>query len=383
MARQDKPYRVYRGGRARGRVPTVAPPERKERRDRRIVPPPELEPPRRRFPWRRALVLTLLVLIAAFVAWAVLSYLAVSRGVERANARLDAATRAALDPQDGLLLNASTTIALFGTDHAQNVVERQTARRADSILLVRTDPRRNRLVYLSIPRDLLVDVPGFGRSKINAAFQLGGPSLALRTVKAFTGIPIHHVAIVDFGSFASVIDTLGGITVNVPAPIVSNRFDCPYATPQQCSQWEGWRFPKGEQEMDGQRALIYSRIRENRLDPADTDITRGRRQQEVLDAIRGKVTAPGTAVRMPVIGDELLTPLATDLSTWQLAQLAWREFRADDARTLRCRLGGDPVGGDLAPSEENRNVVAMFLGQSAPQPPVGPFGPGCVTGSDR
>ena len=383
MPRQDKPYRVYRGGRTKGRVPTAAPPERGGRRERTRVPPPPPEAPARRLPLRRIVGLTLVLLVLGVVAWGVLSYLAVNRGVAQANARLDDEARAALDEQDGLLVNQSTTVALFGTDHAQNIVDRQTARRADSVLLVRTDPRRNRLIYLSIPRDLLVDVPGYGRHKINAAYQLGGAALALRTVKQFTGIPIHHVAVVDFGSFASVIDSLGGVTVDVPAPIVSNRFDCPYPTPQQCQQWEGWRFTAGPQEMNGRRALIYSRIRENRLDTTETDLTRGRRQQEVLDAIRAKVVSPTTAARMPVLGDDLVTPLATDLSGWELLQLGWREFRADTTRTLRCRLGGDPDGGDLAPAEENRNVVAMFLGHSAPQPPVGPFGPGCIIGSGR
>jgi LCP family protein required for cell wall assembly len=390
MPREDKPYRVYRGGRVKGRVPRLEPPGRAERRDRRPVARPAPEAPRRPFPWRRAIVLTLLVLVLAVVAWALLSYLAVRSGVKEANARLDPAARAALDPQEGLLLNRSTTIALFGTDHAENVADRQTARRADSILLIRTDPGRNRLAYLSIPRDLRVTIPGRGSGKINSAYQIGGPALALRTVRTFTGIPINHVAIVDFGSFAGVIDALGGITVDVPRPIVSNRFDCPYATPQQCRRWEGWRFAKGEQELDGRRALIYSRIRENRLDAGETDITRGGRQQEVLDAITSEATSPATALRMPTLGDDLLQPLATDLSAWEFVQLGWRKFRSDDARTLHCRLGGEAssFGGEavLIPSEENRNVIAMFTGASAPQPPPpgsGPFGPGCVTGTAR
>ena len=81
----------------------------------------------------------------------------------------------------------------------------------------------------------------------------------------------------DFDDFRSVIDTLGGITIDVPEPILSNRFDCPYATDARCQQWQGWRFEKGKQEMSGKRALIYSRVRENRLDPAENDLTRGER----------------------------------------------------------------------------------------------------------
>lgn len=392
MASGDKPYRVYRGGRVKGKVPTYPKPEPGPRSDGRGARRPALAPPprKRRLRPGRAIPVALFLLVVLFVVWAVASYLSVRNGAEAANARLDADATAALAPQDGLLVNQPTVVALFGTDHASTIEDRQSARRSDSIMLVRTDARRNRIAYLSIPRDLRVDIPGHGGGKINAAFQIGGPALALRTVRSFTGIPINHVAVVDFGSFRGLIDAMGGISVNVPRPIVSNRFDCPYATPEQCQAWEGWRFHKGEVEMDGHKALIYSRIRENRLNGAETDITRTDRQQQVIQAITGKVTSPLSLLRMPTLGDDVMRPLATDLSAWQLLQLGWRKFRADDARTLRCRLGGEPqsYGGEavLIPSEENRNVIAMFVGASAPQPPppgTGPFGPGCLVGGQR
>ena len=61
--------------------------------------------------------------------------------------------------------------------------------------------------------------------------------------------------------------------IDVPRPILSNKFDCPYATQARCDRWQGWRFAQGMQHMDGHRARVYSRIRENKLDPADTDVT--------------------------------------------------------------------------------------------------------------
>jgi hypothetical protein len=86
--------------------------------------------------------------------------------------------------------------------------------------------------------------------------------------------------------------------------------------------------------------------------------------------------------KMPLVGDDLTAPLSTDLSTWQLTQLAWVKFRGDDDRAIHCRLGGEDAGGILIPTEENRNVVAMFLGASAPQPPPpgSLFAPGCRVG---
>ena len=145
--------------------------------------------------------------------------------------------------------------------------------------------------------------------------------------------------------------------------------------------WNTWRFPKGTQHMNGQRALIYSRIRENVLDPSENDVTRGARQQAVLDAVGAKFTSPGTLVKVPFNGGSLAKPLTTDLSAGQLMQLGWLKFRASGDSSVHCRLGGDLGGGGTGgPSEDNPATLAMFLGKSAPQPPTGPFNPGCVTG---
>ena len=387
MAAQDKPYRVYRGGRTKGKVPTLPPPERAPRRDGRRAaaraPMAQEQPERvRRVSWGRRIGIAIVVLLVMVLVWAVASFLAVRSGVREANARLDDGTRATLAPDTGSLLSTTSVILLLGTDHSETIADRQGARRSDSIMLVRTDPRRGRLTFLSIPRDLQVEVPGVGTQKINAAAQFGGPALAIRTIRAFTGVRVNHVAVVDFGDFEELVDALGGITIDVPEPILSKRFDCPYPTEERCARWEGWRFAAGKQKMDGRRALIYSRIRVNQLDPAESDLTRGERQQAVTQAIMRRMLSPVTLAKMPFVGDELTAPVATDLSSWQFTQLAWVKFRADDGRSVHCRLGGEDSGGTLIPTEENRNVVSMFLGVSAPQPPApgSLFAPGCRVG---
>jgi polyisoprenyl-teichoic acid--peptidoglycan teichoic acid transferase len=384
MARGDKPYRVYRGGRTKGRVPLQrraepAAPPRDGRPARRVVPQTTAPAPRRHRGWGRRIGLIVLFVVLFVLAWAVASYFAVAKAMDDAHQRLGPV---ALDNQRGLMLANPSTILLLGTDQGPGA-GRQGARRSDSIMLVRTDPHRGRTAYLSIPRDLRVDVPGRGSDKINAAYQFGGPDLAIRTIREFTGLRINHVVVVDFRNFERLIDALGGVTIDVKDPIVSNRFDCPYSTRQRCEQWRGWRFAKGKQEVRGRRALIYSRIRENQLNPAENDLTRGERQQQVVRAIADKVTSPGTLVRMPWLADDLIAPLATDLTGGQLGQLAWVKVRS--GKSLRCRLGGSPsqFGGEsyIVSSEENRNVILMFLGVSAPQPPLpgsGPFGPGCI-----
>jgi LCP family protein required for cell wall assembly len=392
MAGEEKPYRVYRGGRVKGKVP-APPKERTPRRSRRDAgsgykgpgPSRPTRTPGRRNR-RRIVLLTILVLIVLVVVWAVTSYLSFRGGVADANARLDPAARNALTDQSGLLLSHPTTILLLGTDHAA-LQSREGDQHSDSIMLVRVDPKRHRLVYLSIPRDLRVPIPGYSDQKINAAFQLGGPALAMKTIRAFTGLEINHVAIVDFADFEDLIDAIGGITVQNPKPILSNRFDCPYSTEARCGQWKGWSFRKGTLHLNGHRALIYSRVRENRLDPGESDITRGERQQRVLQAIAGQLTSIGTLIELPAIGGDLLKPLSTDLSAGQFLQLGWVKFRSSSDRTLHCRLGGEAMtlGGQavIEPNEDNRSVIAMVVGNSAPQPPApgsGTFGPGCVVG---
>src|SRR5215210_6067958 len=357
MADGEKPYRRYRGGRVRGGVPTLERPRTRRGGDGLAPRPAGLEEPKRRRRVRltrgRVIVSVILLLMLLIFVWAVASWLAFDRGVAEANQRLSPRARAALVPHEGLLLSRPTTTLLMGTDHAERA-DRADANRSDSIMLVRTDPDRHRISYLSIPRDLRVDIPGHGTGKINAAF------------------------------------ALGGLTVTVPGPIVSNRFDCPFPTNTQCQKWQGWRFAKGEQKLNGRRALIYSRIRENRLNRAENDLTRGERQQAVVQAIGDKLTSPGTFLKLPFVGDDLVTPLATDLTSGQFLQLAWMKIRSPEDRTLHCRLGGTAsfVGGEsfIIGSEENRNVIAMFSGRAAAQPPLpgsGPFGPGCVIGNRR
>jgi polyisoprenyl-teichoic acid--peptidoglycan teichoic acid transferase len=390
MAREEKPYRVYKGGRAKGKVPAPARPERgaRARRGGAAYKGPGARRPRKRVDRRRRILLGLVALVALLVVWAVASFLSVRSGVGDANDRLDPTAAAALDSQSGLLLSHPTTILLLGTEHAV-ANGREGDRHSDSILLVHTDPGKHRIVYLSIPLDLRVPIPCYADQKINAAYQLGGPALAMKTIRAFTGLAINHVAIVDFADFVGLIDALGGVDVQNPAPILSNRFDCPYSTQARCQEWEGWRFPKGNIHLSGHKALIYSRVRENRLDPGESDVTRGERQQRVLQAVAHKLTSFGTLAKLPVVGGKLMKPLATDLTTGQFVQLGWLEFRASPSTTLHCRLGGEAmtVGGQavIEPNEENRAVIAMVTGNSAAQPPPpgsGPFGPGCVVGDD-
>jgi LCP family protein required for cell wall assembly len=376
MAVEGKPYRLYRGGRTKGKVPL-------ERRTRSPDgPPPTGRKPAWRRRWKLWIALGFVGLLVLMIVWGMLGYLSFSHGVDKANSRLPHKALGRLAKQDGSVLSNPTTMLVIGTDGGSEP-GRGNAHRSDSLLLIRTDPSKNRISYLSIPRDLRVEVPGYGAEKINSANQFGGPALTISTVRALTGLPIQHVVVVDFDGFKDLIDALGGIDINVPKPILSNKFGCPYP-PKRCGTWKGWRFGKGHQHMNGRRALVYSRIRENRLDPSDTDISRTTRQQAVAEAVGNKVASFGTFIKLPFMGDSLAAPVATDLSAWDLMKLGWVRFRADDSKALHCRLGGQPstIGGQsvLVGSEQNVDVVSMFMRRSAAlAPPKGtPYAPGCT-----
>jgi LCP family protein required for cell wall assembly len=306
--------------------------------------------------------LGILFLLALWIGY---GYWQFRGSLDAANKRVDASTRAALVPGGSLLSDPSTTLVL-GSDRRATT----GSGRSDSILLVRVDPARNRIAQLSIPRDLRVTIPGHGDDRINVAYALGGPALAIRTVQALTGIPINHVLLVDFSGFRDLVDALGGVTLDNPEKIISNSFD-----------GHPWRFGRGRLQLDGRHALAYARVRENTANPADNDITRGLRQQRVLQSIAHALASPKTLFHLPSVGRSIGKPLTTDLSANDVLELGWREMRV--STTLHCHLGGTitSVGGasELIGGDENRRVILAVLGTSAPVAarPGDTFAAGC------
>lgn len=175
---------------------------------------------------------------------------------------------------------------------------------------------------LPLPRDLKVIVPGFGIHKINAAYAIGeaqdvdggGPALTVQTIEANFGITINHFAQVNFDGFVSVVDILGGVTLDVPYPIKDNEY------PAENLQYTRVYFPAGWQHMDGERTLQYARTRH-----ADNDAQRSIRQQQVLMALRDQADVgdliPQAAELLAALGDSVRTDLELDQAI-KLARLA-------------------------------------------------------------
>src|SRR4051812_23332883 len=224
MATGEKPYRVYRGGRAKGRVPLERPQSRPERNGRTPRGPrePRVRRPPRRWSWRRRIGLTLLALLVLLVVWAIAGYLSFRGGVAKANDRLQKTSPGidrVLAPQSGAMISNPTTILMLGRDYA-NTDARVADNHSDSIMILRTDPDHHRLAYLSIPRDLRVAIPGHGEQKVNAAMQIGRRRLCVPGTQAATGhsAPVKQTMSGELAPFPRLICNLRPTGSTAPAP---------------------------------------------------------------------------------------------------------------------------------------------------------------------
>jgi polyisoprenyl-teichoic acid--peptidoglycan teichoic acid transferase len=160
------------------------------------------------------------------------------------------------------------TILLLGSDKRFGDGKDEKPR-SDTIIVVRLDPDKGATGIMSIPRDLKVQIPGFGTQRINGAYHLGGPKLTVRTVRNLLGIPIHHVINVNFGGFARAVNRLGCVYADIDRRYFNDRGGPGgYATID---------LKPGYQKLCGQDALDYVRFRHT-----DSDFVRAARQQEFL-----------------------------------------------------------------------------------------------------
>jgi LCP family protein required for cell wall assembly len=178
--------------------------------------------------------------------------------------------------------------------------------RSDSILLLRTGGGANS--RLSLARDTVVDIPGRGRDKINAAYAYGGAALSVATVEQYTGVDVHHVIEVNFDRFPDLIDAMGGI--DYTGGCVIAKVNGGYRNGGVTI-----RIKAGEEEhLNGKQALALARVRKNACRGRDNDLARARRQQKILAAIRGRALGPAGFVRLPFISWQVPRTFRTDMS---------------------------------------------------------------------
>jgi LCP family protein required for cell wall assembly len=174
---------------------------------------------------------------------------------------------------------------------------------------------------LSIARDTVVDIPGHGASKINAAYAYGGAPLAIETVKQYLGVEVNHVIEVNFERFPGLINALGGVTYEgkcVVSKINGGNANGGYTL----------RLKKGKTHIDGDQALALARTRKNLCRPQETDLDRAARQQFLLTAMKDKVASPGGLFGIP------------NGAFYRLPLVAWRTPRAFSSDMDGFTLGG-------------------------------------------
>jgi LCP family protein required for cell wall assembly len=192
--------------------------------------------------------------------------------------------------------------------------------RTDSMMVVSIDPITRQASMLSIPRDLWVDIPGFGHERINTAYPSGeinrlpggGPELAMRTVESVIGVPVQYYAVIEFSAFERMIDEIGGIDVTVPQRMKISPIGRP-------SKW----LEAEPTHLDGAEALAYARIRKISGD----DFGRAERQQQValavIDRVVGFDMVPRLVTRAPALWEELKSGIRTNMTLDQMISFGW------------------------------------------------------------
>jgi len=229
--------------------------------------------------------------------------------------------------------------------------------RSDSIMLIRSGGGHSQ--KLSIPRDTVVDIPGHGRNKINAAYAIGGPALTIQTIEQYLGIDIDHVFLVNFANFPSLIDAMGGI--DYTGGCVVSRINGGFKNGGYTL-----RLKRGTTHIDGRQALALARTRENLCNRSEDDRTRAHRQQKILSAMKSRVFSLHGFLRLPLISWNVPKSVQTDMGGPRLLAYALGQAVNGSAPTRVLRPSGFerlPDGGDgLDVSDaEKQAAVQQFL----------------------
>ena len=299
--------------------------------------------------WKRLVLGAFLCIFAAAAATAVAAFHEVDKVVRALELgrelKLGKEDLAETDPGE------PQTFMILGSDKRAkgNAEGAGTDARSDTIMLVRLNPDKDATAVLSIPRDLRVEIPGHGSQKINAAYELGGPRLTLKTVRNLTGLPINHVINVDFAGFWRAVNAVGCVYVDVDRRYYNDSPEYTFIDIQP-----------GYQRMCGRRALQYVRFRHE-----DDDLVRAARQQEFLRQAKQQI-AFSTLIEeqerlMKIFGRNTQTDAKLRSRKEVLRVLKLAVFSADEP-IVQVRFQGS-VGPSYVEATEQQihDVVQQFL----------------------
>ena len=362
-------------------------PRRREREGEPGRPKPSRSRARRVLKW----------IALAALGWVLISFLAFAVSAQLQSFKLSGEAKDTLHGNPFLLPSAQTILVL-GTDArppdtkepgaapSQKCFDQQSHGdaphdgcsqgqfRADTLMLIRAGGGSFR--KLSIPRDSFAEIPGQAPQKINAAFAFGGAALQIKTIEQFLGVQIDHVAIVDFTGFEDLIDAVGGVKVNLPHKL--------------CADIAGGsgggqggitlHLKKGENTLDGEKALAYSRIREPSECPGPgksaftfgyDDLDREKAQQSVINGIKGRLTdplrLPYNFIKGPIIGWDAPKAFVSDMGFFTMPQLVLAAAigGGSDADVLcgspNAGCGSGPEGSIEVPESVRRQAVHRLI----------------------
>jgi len=262
--------------------------------------------------------------------------------------RLYPFVRKALGSQASIGISPPVDILLAGIPGPGNPAPNLT----DTVMLARLDSQKPALALISLPRDLIVDVPGLkGYMRLNAVYERGeasgrgtGAAMLGRVLEDITAVRPHHHLIVDLALVRDVVDALGGVNISVEKTVFDPLFPGPAFSYEPFELQKGWRY------LDGETATKYVRTR---FGP-DGDFGRMSRQQELVQAVKQKIAGLSLIWDLPIflkIYESAARHIRTDFTTEELVALyeLVKTIRPDDIRTVL--VDADPEKNLLIPGE--------------------------------
>jgi LCP family protein required for cell wall assembly len=363
-----------------------------KRREERGARPGRRKPPARRIAFWLGI---------AIVGWIVISLLAFAVSAQLQSFKLASEAKDALHGNPFILPSAQN-ILVMGTDarpvntkepgaaHNPKCYEQQEKGesphapcsqgeyRADTLMVIRAGG--GTFNKLSIPRDSYAEIPGEQPQKINAAFAFGGAALQIKTVEKFLNIKIDHVAIINFTGLENLVDAVGGVQVNLKHKL--------------CAEIAGGaghgqggitlRLGKGENTLNGEQALAYSRIREPSECPGKgksaytfgySDLDRENAQQEVINGIKDRLTSitriPYNFIHGPIIGWDAPKAFVSDMGFFTMPQLVLAaaiggtggtNVLCGTSKKEEAKCGVGPEGSIEVPQSVRRAAVHRLMG---------------------
>jgi LCP family protein required for cell wall assembly len=320
-------------------------------------------PKRRRLTSTRTRIRIALGVIGLLIGWLLLSLVLflVSAQFERSSPPGNVGSE--LEPA-GFPLTSANNILVLGSDRRQKDSKEPGAdisgpSRSDTIMLIRTGG--GHAARLSIPRDTVVNIPGHGLQKINAAYAFGGPALSISVIKHYLGIPINHLVEVNFENFPQLIDAMGG--VDYTGGCVVSRLDGGFHAGGYTL-----RLKKGTHRLDGKQALALARTRENLCAPNETDVQREEHQQALFQNMKSRLLSISSFVRMPLIAWNAPPAIISDMSGPTLLGLfgALATSGTPPTRILRpsgaVTLPGGEDGLSVSAAERHAEVARFMAG---------------------